>query len=674
MARKAASSVEEKVEYEAKRQLDAIGVKHYGKTDNINPSIEAALKSAPSKGGGSGTNYPDVKCLIKLPNGDMLPVMIEAKGRKGDLSKLGSDGYPDMKPSSIKRYAINGALHYAHAIIDSDSGYNECLAIGINGWDDPDGRFRFEVLPYYCSAENDSIDKPLFGGKSVSDLSFLGNMSLIAEAIKNIFLTDEERIAITNRVENELDAKLREMNQKMQDEITVAVNHRVNLVCGMIMAGLGCEGVRPLTSADLHGETGKTSNDGKRIVDKISDFLDAKGLPSDKKQLIIEQFNTVFLHTGMREPNAETGESKIKTLYKWFEKEILPVFNTNSKIDFTGRLFSTLNSWVAVPDGDQNDVVLTPRYITRFMAQLTDVNMDSYCWDYTLGSAGFLVAAFEEMQKDAEKKLTSDRELKSKIDHIKNYQLLGIEKLPEIYMLAVLNMLLMGDNADNIIQGNSLVYDGKYPVGSPMAGNDFPADRFLLNPPYSQPGKGMVFVKKALCDSGMGKGYAAILIQENAGSGNGLPYTADVLKKNRLMASIHMADIFCGKASVQTAIFVFQTGQPHSEDDIVKFYDFSNDGYSRQNRKKSSQEINLKNVDHATERYDEIVKSVVNNQKPTKWLPADCYIEDTITLDGNDWTFAQHKKIDLTPTEDDFKKTVADFLAYKVGSLMKGEN
>ena len=51
MARKAVSSIEEKVEYEAKRQLDAIGVGHYGKTDNINPSIEVALKSAPSKGG-----------------------------------------------------------------------------------------------------------------------------------------------------------------------------------------------------------------------------------------------------------------------------------------------------------------------------------------------------------------------------------------------------------------------------------------------------------------------------------------------------------------------------------------------------------------------------------------------------------------------------------------------
>ena len=605
----------------------------------------------------------------------MLPVMIEAKGRKGDIARFGSDGCPDMKPASVKRYALNGALHYAHAVIDADCGYNKCLAIGINGWDDPDGKFRFEAVPYYCSTENDSIDKPLFGADEVTDLSFLGNADRIAEAIGNISLTDEERIAIADRVENELDARLRELNQKMQDEVPVMVNHRVNFVCGMIMAGIGCPGVTPISSDDLRGETGRTSNDGRKIVDRISDFLDAKGIQHDTRQLLLEQFNTVFLHSGMWMPNKDTGESKIKTLYKWFERKILPIFKTNSKIDFTGRMFSTLNSWVSVPDGDRNDVVLTPRYITRFMAQLANVDMESYCWDYTLGSAGFLVAAFEEMRKDAESRITSDIELKIKIEHIKNLQLLGIEKLPEIYMLAVLNMLLMGENADNIIQGDSLAYDGNYPKNSPKAGTPFPANRFLLNPPYSAPGKGMIFVKKALCDSGMSNGYAAILIQENAGSGNGDTYTADILKKNTLLASIHMADIFCGKASVQTAIFVFQINRPHKKDDIVKFYDFSNDGYSRQNRKKSSQEVNLKNTDHAPERYKEIVKSVrPNGKKPDKWLPADCYIEDTITLNGNDWTFAQHKKIDLTPTEDDFKKTVADYLAYKVSELMRKGN
>ena len=48
-------------------------------------------------------------------------------------------------------------------------------------------------------------------------------------------------------------------------------------------------------------------------------------------------------------------------------------------------------------------------------------------------------------------------------------------------------------------------------------------------------------------------------------------------------------------------------------------------------------------------------------------------IRDAVSLDGNDWTFNQHKKIDTTPTEVDFKKTVADYLAWKVSAILKGE-
>lgn len=81
-------------------------------------------------------------------------------------------------------------------------------------------------------------------------------------------------------------------------------------------------------------------------------------------------------------------------------------------------------------------------------------------------------------------------------------------------------------------------------------------------------------------------GRAAVLIQENAGSGNGLPFTANILKNNTLRASIKMADIFCGKASVQTAIYVLEVNRPHNADnDLVRFIDFSNDGYTRMNRK-----------------------------------------------------------------------------------------
>ena len=47
-------------------------------------------------------------------------------------------------------------------------------------------------------------------------------------------------------------------------------------------------------------------------------------------------------------------------------------------------------------------------------------------------------------------------------------------------------------------------------------------------------------------------------------------------------------------------------------------------------------------------------------------------IKDCITLKGDDWLFTQHQVIDTTPTEDDFRKTVANYLSWKVSQLMKG--
>ncbi len=75
----------------------------------------------------------------------------------------------------------------------------------------------------------------------------------------------------------------------------------------------------------------------------------------------------------------------------------------------------------------------------------------------------------------------------------------------------------------------------------------------------------------------MSNGRAVILIQENAGSGNGLPYTKNILENNTLVASIHMSDIFHGKAGVQTAIYVFNLGVKHDTiDDVYRCLSFLN--------------------------------------------------------------------------------------------------
>lgn len=669
------SSIEEQVEDIAKKQLNAIKLKYFTKTESINSEIDDALRKAPSKNGGEGNNYPDIKLLLQTKSKKNIPVMIEVKGSKGalvkfdergDIENLKKDGTPNY--ANIKKYAVNGAVHYADAILNYTESYSEVLAIGINGYADSTKKIVTELEVYYVSKNNFLLPKKL---QAYTDLSFLSenNSDNLSEEINNLSLSEAEQEKKTKDFENLIEIRLKDLNQRMHDDLNIAVGARVQLVAGLIMAALGVENrVSPLQIADLKGDMGGSSNDGQIVINKISDFLSVKNIPLEKKELIINDLKNVFI--GSKIYATVNGESKIKTVYRIIKDEIMPIFTSARHLDFTGRLFNVLNEWVAIPDGARNDVVLTPRYVCELMAKLCKVNKDSYVWDYAVGSAGFLISAMKQMIKDAENSIKSPLELQEKILHIKGCQLLGVEIRADIYMLAVLNMILMGDGSTNILHEDSLTqFDGNYEQGN-QKGEPFPANIFLLNPPYSAEGKGFVFVEKAL--SKMVGGRAAILIQENAGSGNGLPFTKNILAKNTLVASIHMSDIFCGKAGVQTAIYVFDVGVAHNKDNMVKFIDFSNDGYTRQNRKKSGADVNLKNTDHAIERYEEIADIVLNRKKKTHYFD-DCVIEDTINLEGKDWTYNQHRKIDTVPTEADFRKTVADYLSWKVSTLMKEE-
>lgn len=651
------------------------GVKTYSKTDFINDDIAKALHAAPSKSGGKGANYPDIKVLIEVPHdvSRQIPVMMEAKGTPGVLEKTDSDGLIDNvkkngEPNftNINKYAVNGAVHYAEAIVEHSSSYRECVAIGLNGYLENDD-LKTEISVWYVDKENYSMAKKI---GDYSDLSFLypEHLQSFIKALDEAILTPAEVELQKKKLEDNFDLALKNYNQYVHDDVKISVTYRVALTTALIMAGLGVPGkVSPLRPEELTGEEGTYSNDGQKVLNKTGDFLNAKELPEKERLLVDTELRKTLILSNLEKP--VNGTSKIATVYRKLYDDILPIIKSDHRIDFMGKLFNVLNEWVDVPDGEANDVVLTPRYVTDLMSKLCRVNMDSYVWDYASGSGGFLISAMNDMLKDAKQRCKSPQELTDKLDSIRTFQLLGVEKRSDIYLLHLLNMLMMDGGFQNAVCADSLTqYDGNYPYGK-KKGEPFPANVFLLNPPYSAPGKGFNFVEKAL--SRMYTGYAAILIQENAGSGNGLPYTKRILENNTLVASIKMADIFCGKAGVQTAIYVFQVGVPHNEKQLVKFIDMSNDGYTRQNRKKSGQEVNLKNTDHAIERYQEVVNLVLYGKEYLNYYKDDCYFEDTITLEGNDWTFAQHKVIDTTPTEQDFRDTVASYLAWKISTVLK---
>ena len=65
--------------------------------------------------------------------------------------------------------------------------------------------------------------------------------------------------------------------------------------------------------------------------------------------------------------------------------------------------------------------------------------------------------------------------------------------------------------------------------------------------------------------------------------------------------------------------------------------------------------------------------SIVLNKKPKTSYYTESngkVIKDIITLDGDDWLFTNHKVVDTTPTEEDFKRTVANFLSWRISPIM----
>lgn len=688
------ASVEEKVEELYKKICDDLKVRHYGKTEKINDAIANALKEAKSKSGNNGNNLPDIRLLLDNGYNRFIPVMIEAKGNKGKLEKRNSktneielitvydkDGSISKvtgKPthlageenySAITDYAVNGALHYGNAILDGKE-YDEVIIIGVNATTvnkegiptDP------ECKAYYVSEKNNRVPK-LIEKITKDDWSLFkkSNIETLYSILDSLNLTEKELEELTRKTEATLEEKIKSIHQSLYDDVrlktALSTNEKLYLFCGLIMAGLKVEGMAPLDQSELKGNNNEKSNDGITILNRIEAFLQGKNCSDDKIKMIIGLLDSVFKKKVLWQPN--NGKSLLNTLYGQVKTDIIPCLESNLHLDFTGKILNSLNDWVSIENDSANDVVLTPRYVTTLMAKLARTNKDSFVWDKAMGSAGFLVSAMDIMIKDAKDKITDKKELEAKIKHIKENQLLGIEILGNIYILAVLNMILMGDGSSNILNGDSHNYNLE---------SDFPANVFLLNPPYSAAGKGFNFVEEAL--SQMTTGYAAILIQDSAGNGQGLPYTKNILENNTLVASIKMpSGLFGSKASVSVYIFVFKVAEKHDKDNIVKFIDFSIDGYSRQNRKKSTQEVNLRNTDHAEERYDELVSIVLGKKPKTSYYTKEngCIIEDTITLNGDDWLFTQHQKIDTTPTEEDFKNTVSNFLAWKVANLMKGK-
>lgn len=669
-----AQSVEPQIADLANGWLKQYKLKYFIEQDAPNAEIKNALQEYESKQGGSGGNRPDCNLILQDSEGKWWPILIEYKGHKDKLAKLDSEGHvanrnakgqPEYK--NISQYAVNGAVHYANAILHYTT-YEHVIAIGITGYrDEATKELHHEIGVYYVGKNNYGAGQRV---DNYTDLSFLAQKHFeeFIEKVRNLSLTPEELEKLKQRREQEINISLVKLNNDIyQSEKGISESGRVYLVAATIIATLGIPGkVKPLEKADLKSSKEQGNRDGDIIVRKIEAFLSEKNIPKDKQGLIVRTLQNTLTTDNINRP--VDGESQLKRVFCKIVDDLGIYYKIGLSTDFTGRLFNEMYQWLGFSQDKLNDVVLTPSYVATLLVRLARVNRNSYVWDFATGSAGLLVAAMNEMLADAKDNIHSPEELLVKEATIKAKQLLGLEILENIYMLAILNMILMGDGSSNILNKDSLQdFDGKYGFGN--TNEEFPADAFVLNPPYSAPGNGMVFVEKAL--SMMSHGYAAIIIQNSAGNGKAADYNRRILKHSSLLASIKMPiDLFIGKSSVQTNIYVFRVGEAHQKDDIVRFIDFSNDGYTRSNRKKAA--VNLRDTDNARQKYQEVVSLVRNGRAALHYIEEKDFYEGHIDpLSGSDWN--QTAPVDTRPKLEDINRTISDYLAWEVSNLLKNK-
>ena len=140
MATKSIQSVEPQIALMANGWLKSYKLDYKLEQESLNEEIDKALNDYFSKNGGAGGNRPDAKLLLQDAALNYYPVLIEYKGYKDKLVALDESGQVDNRTSkntpnfkNINSYAVNGAVHYANAILHFTS-YTDIIAIGITGY------------------------------------------------------------------------------------------------------------------------------------------------------------------------------------------------------------------------------------------------------------------------------------------------------------------------------------------------------------------------------------------------------------------------------------------------------------------------------------------------------------------------------------------------------------
>lgn len=347
---------------------------------------------------------------------------------------------------------------------------------------------------------------------------------------------------------------------------------------------------------------------------KLADALNDDKVPNGKLNFLLEEYNKVVPSV---KDNSDALDKIIDNVCEIAELVNSEYWNGE---DVMAIFFNEFNRYRKKKEMGQ---ILTPDHVTSFMYRLIEVNQNDRVLDAACGTGAFLVKSMCNMMKEAGGYSTA----KSKT--IRTEQLFGIEVDRRVFALACANMLIHKDGKSNLEQLDSRLEESSNWIKKKNI------TKVLMNPPYERKYGCMKIVENVLDSVSTGALCAFILPDKKLEKDNGWK----LLKKHTLKTIIKMPeDLFLG-VGVTTSIFVFETGSPQNNKDIIGYY-IEDDGLETvknkgrqdvKNRWQKKEDYWIKAIQNGDEASKQIIhpaKDRLSYQMPEK--PFEIYEEDFI--------------------------------------------
>lgn len=594
--------------------------------------VDNALKSA-SKSGSGKVGYPEYCGVVK----DFL-LIIENKADVSQHIKRNDKDVICTEVTSVKNYAINGALFYGKHLADKTS-YKKIISFGVSG-----NEKRHRITPNFIDERG--------GYKELEDVETftLFNEKNIDEYYTKSILKEQTP---EEKTTEEILKDARSLHEDLRNYGSIQDKDKPLIVSGILLALREMEH-KGFTIDSLIGD--QTNTDGEKIYEAIEKNLKrANVAPQVKKDKLLSQFLVIKDTKAINEVNEYLKKTPLKHYTEFLNENIYKnIKHIHSAEDYLGRFYGEFMSYSG-GDGQSLGIVLTPKHITELFCELVELKTTDTVLDPCCGTAGFLIAAMHNMLQK-----TDNIEIQR---NIRKNQLHGLELQPYMFTISTTNMILRGDGKSNLEQKDFLRYN-------PSQLQEKGCTVGMMNPPYSMGSKNNTSLYEInftehLLNSIVADGKVIVIVPQSSMTGKSKEEQAiknNILKNHTLDGVITLnKNTFYG-VGTNPCIAVFTAGVPHYKDKKVKFINFEKDGFEVQKHRGLVETIEAKDknqhlLDVWFDRIEAETKFCVKTiiEAEDEWLHSFYYFNDEI------------------PEVEDFEKTIADYLTFEFSMVMQGK-